>query len=373
MTPTSKTEPFFDKTEPSSEPLTPQTLATLADLIKTWGRELGFQQIGITDVDLGLHRQRLRDWLAKGYQGDLDYMSAHGDKRLYPDQLHPGTLRIISARIDYLAPEIQTLTLLDHPSKAYISRYALGRDYHKLIRKRLTQLGQRIEQAVGTHHGYRAFVDSAPVLERGLAQKAGLGWIGKNTMTINPKAGSYFFLGELFTNLPLPIDPPFERLHCGSCSACLDICPTQAFVSPHVLDARKCISYLTIENKGSIPREFRKAIGNRIFGCDDCQLVCPWNKFAKPTQEQDFKPRHQLDQAELCDLFLWGKDTFLANTEGSAIRRIGHERWLRNLAVGLGNADTNEQIINTLKQRLNHPSALVQEHVAWALEQHNAL
>lgn len=350
--------------------LSSEQLAHLAQHIKEWGRALGFQQIGITDVDLGIHRDHLKHWLANGYQGELEYMSAHGDKRLHPDQLHPGTLRIISARMDYMAPEVETLKLLDHPSKAYVSRYALGRDYHKLIRKRLTQLGKEIEAQVGGH-GYRAFVDSAPILERGLAQKAGLGWIGKNTMTINPKAGSYFFLGELFTDLPLPIDYPFEALHCGSCSACLTYCPTQAFVSPHVLDARKCISYLTIENKGPIPEHFRKPMGNRVFGCDDCQLVCPWNKFSKPTTEPDFHPRHQLDQADLCDLFRWDEPTFLKRTEGSAIRRIGYERWLRNLAVGLGNAATTPEVISALRSRVNFPSALVQEHVNWALEQHN--
>lgn len=360
-----------DPTESTSR-LSVDELQQLAAEIKLWGRELGFQQLGITDVDLGQHRQHLQQWLEKGYHGEMHYMQAHGDKRFYPEHLHPGTLRVISVRMDYLPPEVQTVKLLDHPSKAFIARYALGRDYHKVIRKRLTQLGKRIEAKVG-HHGFRAFVDSAPVLERGLAQKAGIGWIGKNTMNINPKAGSYYFLGELFTNLPLPMDQPFDKVHCGRCQACLDLCPTQAFVSAHVLDARKCIAYLTIENKGPIPMEFRKPMGNRVFGCDDCQLVCPWNKFAKTTQEPDFAPRHHFDQAELTELFLWDEEDFRTRTQGSPIGRIGYERWLRNLAVGLGNAETSEQVVAALQQRLHFPSELVVEHVRWALAQHQSI
>tara|TARA_Y100001973_G_scaffold87801_1_gene132245 strand:- start:439 stop:1266 length:828 start_codon:yes stop_codon:yes gene_type:complete len=271
--------------------------------------------------------------------------------------------------MDYLPTETEMAKRLANPDAAYISRYALGRDYHKLIRRRLQQLAERIEQLIGPF-GYRAFVDSAPVMERALATRSGLGWIGKNTMLINRKAGSYFFLGELYTDLPLPIDAPQQTEHCGKCTACLTACPTDAFVDSHVLDARRCISYLTIELKGAIPEDLRKPMGNRVFGCDDCQLVCPWNRFAKATQETDFTPRHNLDQASLVELFRWDEATFLKRTEGSPVRRIGHERWLRNLAVGLGNATSSINVIEALKQRQTHPSALVREHVDWALAQH---
>ena len=260
---------------------------------------------------------------------------------------------------------------LSQPDAAYVSRYALGRDYHKLIRRRLQKLADAIQALIGPF-GYRAFVDSAPVMERALANAAGLGWVGKNSMLINRKAGSYFFLGELYTDLPLPVDKPYEQEHCGSCTACLERCPTQAFVGDKILDARRCISYLTIELKGAIPEDLRQPMGNRVFGCDDCQLVCPWNRFAKPTTESDFSPRHRLDQASLAELFSWDEPTFLANTEGSPIRRIGHERWLRNLAVGLGNATTSIPVIEALKARRAHPSELVREHVEWALAQHGA-
>lgn len=344
------------------------TLDALARSIKQWGRELGFQQVGITDTDLNQHEARLRDWLARGYHADMEWMAAHGNKRSRPDELLPGAVRVISVRMDYLPGETSHAQLLSQGDKAYLARYALGRDYHKLIRKRLAQLAQKIEEALDDELSQRAFVDSAPVLERALAEKAGLGWIGKSTMLVNNKAGTWFFLGELLTNVPLPIDPPANN-HCGSCRACLDICPTQAFVGPYELDANKCISYLTIENKGSIPEHLRAAMGNRVFGCDDCQIVCPWNKFARPTDEGDFRPRHSLDAPQLVDLFLWSEEEFLKKTEGSAIRRLGHERWLRNLAVALGNAPNDQQIIQALQSRLDDPSELVREHVEWALTQ----
>lgn len=296
-------------------------------------------------------------------------MSKHGSRRSHPDELIPGTLRVLSLRMDYLSDDTQPLQVLDNPQQAYISRYTLGRDYHKLVRKRLAQLAKRIEAASGGNH--RAFVDSAPVLERAIAEQAGLGWIAKNTMLINPKAGSWFFLGEIYTDLPLPTDTAQTDKHCGSCTACLDICPTEAFVGPWQLDARRCISYLTIEHAGSIDETLRPLMGNRIFGCDDCQLVCPWNKFAETTSEKDFSPRHQLQDAELLPLFLWNEATWSEKTEGSAIRRIGYQRWLRNLAIALGNAPTSEAIVEALQSRADDPSELVREHVQWALLQHD--
>jgi len=348
--------------------------AAVAASIRTWARELGFQQIAITDINTGAHAQYLQDWLAKNFHGEMGYMAAHGVKRWQPDQLEPGTCRVISARMDYLPADDDPEAILNNPEKAYISRYALGRDYHKLLRKRLAQLAQRIHDEITPHH-FRAFVDSAPVLERAFAEKAGLGWIGKNTMLINSKAGSWFFLGEIFTDLPLPVDTPetgqsFETgKHCGTCHACIDICPTGAIVAPFQVDARKCISYLTIELKGSIPEEYRPMMGNRIYGCDDCQLVCPWNKFARITAEDDFQPRHKLADSELVELFAWTEAEFLTRTEGSAIRRIGYERWLRNIAVALGNSPHNETVRSALLARQQHQSALVREHTAWALEQ----
>lgn len=341
--------------------------AALAAQIKQWGRELGFQQIGIADTDLEQHETRLQQWLAQGYQGEMTWMADHGNKRSRPHELLPGTVRVISARMDYLPGDTRQAQLLQQGDKAYLSRYALGRDYHKLIRKRLKQLADRIGEAVGGDPQQRPFVDSAPVLERALAEKAGLGWIGKNTMLISSKAGSWFFLGELFTTLPLPVEEEPDSPHCGSCRACLDICPTNAFVGPNELDARKCISYLTIEHKGSIPEELRAPMGNRVFGCDDCQIVCPWNKFANPTAQGDFKPRHNLDAPDLVELFNWTEEEFLQKTEGSAIRRIGYERWLRNLAVALGNAPHSENVVHALQGQLEHPSALIREHVEWAL------
>ena len=338
--------------------------------IRSWGRELGFQQLGFTDIDLAEHETRLNDWLNRGFHGEMDYMQRHGTRRSRPQELHPGTIRVISARMDYL-PEtaVDIELLLQDRSKGVVSRYALGRDYHKLMRKRLQKLARQIEQHTGPF-GYRVFVDSAPVLEKALAEKAGLGWIGKHSNLINKHAGSWFFLGEIYTDLPLPTDTPVAE-HCGVCTMCIDICPTQAIVAPYSVDARRCISYLTIELRGSIPEEFRPLMGNRIYGCDDCQLVCPWNRFARPTQEQDFAPRHGLDAAELIDLFQWTEPQFLKRTEGSAIRRIGHACWLRNIAVALGNADTSGAVIKALKDRLHHSSAMVREHVEWALARHN--
>lgn len=344
-------------------------LANLAQSIKDWGRELGFQQVGIAGVDLQEHEAHLQRWLAAGHQGEMDYMAAHGSKRSRPAELVPGTLRVISLRMDYLPGDTRMSERLAEPEKAYVSRYALGRDYHKLIRKRLQHLAERIQEVIGPF-GHRAFVDSAPVLEKALAEQAGLGWIGKNTLLLNRKAGSWFFLGELFVDLPLPVDEPHAGEHCGRCTACLDICPTAAFVGPRQLDARRCISYLTIELKGSIPEELRPLIGNRVFGCDDCQIVCPWNRFARPSAEGDFQPRHRLDNATLAELFLWTEEQFLSRTEGSPLRRAGYERWLRNLAVGLGNAPSTIVVLEALKARRDDPSALVREHVAWALRRH---
>ncbi len=344
-------------------------MAALKAEIVGWCRELGFQQAGISDVDLVAADSRLNDWLARHFHGSMHYMERHGSKRSHPEQLVPGTVRVISVRMDYLPESQQEMkSLLDHDSRAYISRYALGRDYHKVLRGRLRELARRIECRAGPF-GHRVFVDSAPVLEKAIAEKAGLGWIGKHTNVINRSEGSWFFLGELYTDLPLPVDAA-EVSHCGTCTACIDVCPTQAIVAPYVLDARRCISYLTIESHDPIPEEFRKAIGNRIYGCDDCQLFCPWNKFAARTMEADFAPRHGLDVAELVELFGWDEATFLDRTEGSAIRRIGHEQWLRNIAVALGNARTTQELVAALESRQHDPSGIVAEHVAWALAQH---
>jgi epoxyqueuosine reductase len=339
----------------------------LANQIKEWGNELGFQQIGITDTDLQPYQGHFLTWLEKQFHGEMDYMLAHGSKRYHPEELVPGTIRVITARIDYLPPDTHMVKVLQNPEQGYISRYALGRDYHKLIRKRLQQLAEKI--ATETHpFGYRTFADSAPVLEKPLAEKSGLGWIGKHTNLLNRQAGSWFFLGEIYTDLPLPIDEPVKN-HCGTCRSCIDVCPTQAIVAPYQLDARRCISYLTIELRGSIPEELRPLIGNRIYGCDDCQLFCPWNRFAKPTDEKDFHPRHQLAEPQLIDLFLWTEDEFLTKTAGSAIRRIGYECWLRNIAVALGNAPADEKIVPKIQKKKHDPSPLVKEHVEWALKQ----
>ncbi|WP_413664092.1 tRNA epoxyqueuosine(34) reductase QueG [Microbulbifer sp. CNSA002] len=351
--------------------MTESLLADLAQQIKIWGRELGFQQVGITDCQLEEEGERLRAWIDAGYHADMDWMGAHGEKRWRPELLEPGTLRVISVRLDYLPPDTQPIKVLKDSSKAYVSRYANGRDYHKLIRKRLANLSKQIDTYCaerGIESKGRAFTDSAPVMEKALAAKAGLGWIGKNTLVLNSTAGSYFFLGEIYTNLPLPIDISEEHDQCGDCVACLRVCPTDAFIDDRTLDARRCISYLTIENKGPIPEEFREPIGNRIYGCDDCQIVCPWNKFAKPTKEKDFHPRHGLDNGELLKLFTWSEEEFLRKTEGSAIRRIGHERWLRNLAVALGNGEATPEVINTLESARAGATPLVLEHIDWALE-----
>jgi epoxyqueuosine reductase len=349
----------------------PQRLTALVSDIKSWAIDFGFAEARIVEPDLEQYRDDFNNWLANDYHAGMDYLANHGDIRFQPDKLHPGTRRIISLRMHYLPQSVATVERLKTKNQAYIARYALGRDYHKLIRKRLTQLAKKIEEQVG-EHGYRAFVDSAPVLERQVAEQAGMGWIGKNTLLLTPKAGSWFLLGEIFTNLPLPVDPPTTTRHCGSCDACLTQCPTDAFVEPWVLDAGKCISYLTIEHKGAIPVELRSKMGNRIFGCDDCQLVCPWTKFAKHTTEQDFQPRHNLDSEELVSLFLWDEETFLKNTEGSPIRRTGYENWRRNIAVALGNAATEKAIIDALEGALASTSELVSEHVRWALEQHQS-
>lgn len=347
-------------------------MITAAD-IKRLGLELGFQQVGITDgAGLAEDEAHLLSWLRQGRHGEMDYMARHGLKRSRPEALVAGTVSVISVRMDYLPPSSRhPRRVLNWPGLAYISRYALGRDYHKLMRRRLKRLARKIEARAGPF-GYRCLVDSAPVLEKALARNAGLGWIGKHTNLINPKAGSYFFLGEIYTDLPLEKDPPFGGQHCGRCTACMDICPTAAIIAPQQLDARRCISYLTIELKGAIPEPLRPLIGNRVYGCDDCQLICPWNKFARHTEEDDFRVRHGLDAPTLIELFLWGEQEFLQKTEGSAIRRIGHERWSRNIAVGLGNAPTHAATVKALKMRADDPSALVREHVAWALRQHAA-
>jgi epoxyqueuosine reductase len=359
------------KSSATSSPKTDRSsldYARLAREIRQWGRELGFQQLGITDTDLSADEAHLLNWLKCRRHGEMTYMQSHGKRRSRPAELLPGTLRIISVRLDYWPGDAEDAQrILADPRQAYLSRYALGRDYHKLLRRRLQQLAGRIERRIGPF-GYRAFTDSAPVLEKAIAQKAGLGWIGKHTNLIHDKGGSWFFLGELFTDLPLPVDPPAEA-HCGTCQACIDVCPTDAIVAPYQLDARRCISYLTIELRGSIPEQFRPLIGNRIYGCDDCQLVCPWNRFAQPSREADFAPRHHLDSVSLISLFQWNEQEFLTYTEGTAIRRIGYECWLRNLAVALGNAPASESVIGALQERREHPSALVREHVAWALRQ----
>ena len=340
----------------------------LARDIKAWAVELGFQQAGIADPELGADEARLLAWLDAGRHGEMDYMRRHGVKRSRAALLHPGTLRVISVRLDYLPRDAApAMDVLQEPTLAYVSRYALGRDYHKLMRKRLQNLADKIEEAVGDF-SYRVFTDSAPVLEKPLARTAGLGWIGKHTNLLNREAGSWFFLGEIYTDLALPADDAGSD-HCGTCRACLDACPTGAIVAPYELDARLCISYLTIELRGPIPTDLRPLIGNRIFGCDDCQLVCPWNRFAAATGEADFSPRRGLDSASLVTLFQWSAEEFLRYTEGSAIRRIGYDCWLRNIAVALGNGPAGKSAIDALAARRAHPSALVREHVEWALGQ----
>ena len=341
----------------------------LAQQIKVWGAELGFHGVGITDCDLGAAETELLAWLALGYHGEMDYMAKHGSKRTRPAELVPGTVRVISVRMDYFPPNTRgSWEVMAEPELAYISRYALGRDYHKVMRTQLQRLAERINQAVGTFN-YRVFIDSAPVMEVALASKAGLGWRGKHTLLLNREAGSWFFLGEIYTDLPLLIDQPVSA-HCGNCQACIDVCPTQAILAPNELDARRCISYLTIEHSGVIPVELRPLMGNRIYGCDDCQLVCPWNRFAKTSSSADFSVRNGLDSPQLVDLLAWTEEEFNQRLQGSAIRRIGHECWLRNIAVALGNAPANAGIVAALNRHADHPSAIVREHVQWALSQH---
>lgn len=402
----------------------------LISLIEEWSKELGFQQVGISDGNLQAYESHLQQWLARGYHGEMAYMARYGNKRSRPSELVPGTHSVIVVRMNYLPPSADMGKQLQQRDKAYVSRYALGRDYHKLIRRRLQQLAEKIAGVV-PDFSYRPFTDSAPVMEKPLAEQAGLGWIGKNTNLLSRDAGSWFFLGTLFTNLNVDdfykpykdsqehleenelqdrnhrenggvsrkddirgkterkggvykqvnndlerafnkVDhlyrKPQNKSHCGSCTACLDICPTQAFIGPYQLDASRCISYLTIELRGSIPEALRPLIGNRIYGCDDCQIVCPWNRFAKITAEKDFHPRHGLDQSDLITLFAWSETEFLEKTRGSAIRRIGHECWLRNIAVALGNSPTSPTVIDALLTRTNHTSEMVREHVQWALQ-----
>jgi epoxyqueuosine reductase len=352
-----------------SQQLEDRDWSMLATDIKRWSQELGFQQTGIADIHLETAEVHLLEWLKAGYHGNMDYMARHGTKRSRPNELEPGTLSVISVRLDYFpAEDNDPSSILNNPQQAYISRYALGRDYHKVLRQRLQTLATRIEQVTGPF-GYRVFTDSAPVLEKALAEKAGLGWIGKHSNLLAEQTGSWFFLGEIYTNLPLPPDNKANN-HCGTCTACIEACPTNAIVAPYQVDARLCISYLTIELRESIPIELRPLIGNRIYGCDDCQLFCPWNRFTKPTTESDFTARHKLDNITLLELFSWSEETFLANTEGSAIRRIGYECWMRNIAVALGNTITTPEVIKALQNFQNHPSDLIREHVQWALSQH---
>jgi epoxyqueuosine reductase len=344
--------------------------AALAAQIREWARELGFQAVGISDTDLSAAEQGLLEWLAQGLHGGMDYMANHGTKRSRPAELVPGTLRVISLRMDYLPSAARDgREVLKDGERAFISRYALGRDYHKVLRSRLAKLAERIRGAVAEFDG-RVFADSAPVMEVELARKAGLGWRGKHTLLLSREHGSWFFLGEIYVNLPLPPDMP-QREHCGNCTRCIDVCPTKAIVAPYRLDARRCISYLTIEFKGSIPLELRPLIGNRIYGCDDCQLVCPWNSFAQVSPETDFAVRHRLDDVSLLELFSWSEDEFKNKLAGSAIYRIGYEQWLRNIAVALGNAPMSAEVVAALQARAEHPSEVVREHVAWALARHS--
>ncbi len=349
----------------------------LVEKIKRWGKELGFSQLGIADIDLSQHEQALQQWLDNNYHGSMDYMARHGLMRARPAELEPGTVRAISVRLDYLPAEAKFSRILKAKDHAYISRYALGRDYHKLMRKRLQQLGKKITQYCESFN-FRPFVDSAPILERPLAEKAGLGWVGKHSLLLNKEAGSWFFLGELLINIPLPVstidikhEVTSSTNDCGSCVACIKICPTKAIVEPYVVDARRCISYFTIESPDPIPLELRPLMGNRIYGCDDCQLICPWNKYAKLSAEHDFQARHQLDEITLLELFAWDEECFLANLQGSPIRRIGFQSWQRNIAVALGNANFDQKIIDALEVQLTSASDMVAEHIRWALEQQN--
>ena len=349
-----------------------EKLSDLRALLDAWAQESGFQAIGVSDMAVDEYVNRLDSWLSKGYQADMDWIADRRALRANPETLVEGSIRVLSFRMNYQPPDTEPLKILKSSDKAYISRYALGRDYHKLIRNRLSKLAARIGQwakeELSLETSQRAFVDSAPVLEKPLAEKAGLGWIGKNTLVLNRDAGSWFFLGEIYTSLPLPLDNQKAEDECGKCKACLNVCPTDAFPEPYVLDANKCISYLTIENSGTIPVELRSKMGNRVFGCDDCQLICPWNRFSSATQEKDFSPRHQLDNSDLLELFQWTEEEFLDRTAGSPIRRTGYEGWQRNLAVGIGNGPASHEAIKTLKS-YDCDSSLVREHVEWALDQ----
>ena len=340
----------------------------LTEHIKRWGEALGFSQVGISDVDLSDHEAALTRWLENNYHGDMDYMARHGLMRARAKELVEGTLNVISVRMDYLPPEnTDPEMVLNHPELGYISRYALGRDYHKVMRARLKKLAHKMQEAVGDF-GFRVFVDSAPVLEKPIAVKAGLGWVGKHSNILNREAGSWFFLGEIYTDLVLPESEP-QTDHCGRCTACIDVCPTKAIIAPYVVDARRCISYLTIELDGVIPIEFREAMGNRIYGCDDCQLICPWNRFAQETHETDYQIRHDLDHEHLLTLFAWTEQDFLDKMQGSAVRRIGFKRWQRNIAVALGNAPPSDKIINVLIAARPTSDDIVKEHIDWAIEQ----
>jgi len=335
--------------------------------MRQWAGELGFQHLGVSAVDLGAAEAGLLRWLAHGFHGEMAYMARHGTRRSRPAELVPGTVRVVSVRMNYLDAQARPAQeVLDDPALAYVSRYALGRDYHKVVRARLQQLAERMRAEIGPF-SHRVFSDSAPVMEVELARQAGLGWRGKHTLLLDRQAGSWFFLGELYTDLPLPPDDPVGE-HCGSCTRCIEVCPTAAIVEPWLLDARRCISYLTIEHPGSIPEALRPLLGNRIYGCDDCQLVCPWNKFAGTAQVPDFGVRNGLDGASLAELFQWSEEEFERRLEGSPIRRIGHPRWLRNIAVALGNAPPSAAAQEALRSRLGHPSELVREHVRWALD-----
>ena len=344
------------------------------ELLNQWANELGFQKLGISDIDLSSTEVTFQHWLKKGFHGDMEWMERHGTKRTRPAELVTDTIRIISARMNYRPKQDHDpIMILNHPELAYISRYALGRDYHKMMRKQLQKLAKRIQQELCQHGDdfkYRVFVDSAPVMEKPIAAKAGLGWIGKHTNVLSQDAGSWFFLGEIYTNLPLTVSEKVDN-HCGECTACIDICPTKAIIKPYELDARRCISYLTIEHKGSIPEEFRKDIANRIYGCDDCQLICPWNRFAKDAAQIDFSIRDNLDTATLLSLFEWSEEKFLKKMEGSPIRRIGYERWQRNIATALGNAPSSQIIKEVLNKKRHTSTELVREHIDWALQRQN--
>jgi epoxyqueuosine reductase len=341
-------------------------MTSIEERIKDWGRELGFDALAIAGIDLAEDEARLMEWLDRGWHGEMEYMARHGARRARPDSLVPGTTSVITARLSYTPADArETRAVLEDPGRAFVSRYALGRDYHKVLRAKLQSLADRMTAELGAFR-YRVFTDSAPVMEVALAAKGGLGWRGKHTLLLSRDAGSLFFLGEMFVDLDLAKDPATSA-HCGTCERCIEICPTRAIVAPYQLDARRCVSYLTIEHQGTIPEELRPLMGNRIYGCDDCQLACPWNKYAKASDDPDFAVRNGLDDAALVDLFAWSEDEFEKRFEGSAIRRIGHDQWLRNIAVALGNAPRSDAVVAALESRAGHPSALVREHVRWAL------